>query len=181
VSAVINKACVLHYVIVRIVVMLLFVYCWRLLRIDSHTYVGTALMTSGNCRYCGCSEFQPKVSAQHTQALKRCSKLLKFPESAASLTDNRRLARPHYVLCNYITKYVTMCRRFQSMRILSLGSFIIMRLTAYRFVAFKRDMPCKAFCKEVRHDVEGLRFVPDEARARLESEADNEAIAFGGA
>ncbi len=65
------------------------------------------------------------------------------------------------------------------MRILSLGSFIIMRLTAYKFSAFKRDMPTKAFCKEVRHDVDGMRFVPLDQRERLASEAGNERAEFG--
>ena len=65
------------------------------------------------------------------------------------------------------------------MRILSLGSFIIMRLTAYKFTAFKREMPTKAFCKEVRHDVDGMRFVPQDQRERLVSEASNERAEFG--
>ena len=65
------------------------------------------------------------------------------------------------------------------MRILSLGSFIIMRLTAYKFTAFKRDMPTKAFCKEVRQDVDGMRFVPHDQRGRLTSEDSNEHAAFG--
>ena len=50
------------------------------------------------------------------------------------------------------------------MRILSLGSFIIMRLTAYKFTAFKRDMPTKAYCKEMRQDVDWMRFVPHDQR-----------------
>ena len=60
------------------------------------------------------------------------------------------------------------------MRILSLGSFIIMRLTAYKFTAFKREMPTKAFCKEVRRDVEGMKFVPEDQRASLEAQSSNE-------
>ena len=65
------------------------------------------------------------------------------------------------------------------MRILSLGSFIIMRLTAYKFTAFKRDMPTKAYCKEMRQDVDGLRFVPHDQRERLVSQASNDHASFG--
>ena len=46
-------------------------------------------------------------------------------------------------------------------------------------MAFKRDMPTKAFCKEMRADVDGLRFMPAEARARLVAEVEQEDVSFG--
>ena len=65
------------------------------------------------------------------------------------------------------------------MRVLSLGAFIIMRLAAYKFMAFKREMPTKAFCKEMRNDVDGLRFMPADARVRLVAETEATERGFG--
>ena len=54
-----------------------------------------------------------------------------------------------------------------------------LRVQIYAHQSILQGNPTKAYCKEMRADVDGLRFKPDEARARLVAELEKEDVGFG--